>query len=105
MLPALWSSVDEEYCHWREGVLGRMVGSAGVGSGEGDGADGMRLWRGEALLSGCLFADQLAERGGTQRAVFLASRLPLREIWGRVFRIREVRCGGLDVCLGCAGCL
>lgn len=65
----------------------------------------MRLWRGEALLSGCLFADQLAERGGTQRAVFLASRLPLREIWGRVFRIREVRCGGLDVCLGCAGYL
>lgn len=41
MLPALWSGVDEEYCHRGEGVLGRMVGSAGVGSGEGDGADGM----------------------------------------------------------------
>lgn len=64
MVPAFWSSVDEEYCHRGEGVLGRMVGSAGVGSGEGDGADGVRLWGvGETLLSECLFAEQLAERG------------------------------------------
>ena len=81
MLPTLWSSVDEEYCHRGEGVLGRMVGRAGVGSGEGGGADGMQLWRGEALLSGYLFPEQLAERGWTQRAVFLPSRLPLGLPW------------------------
>lgn len=46
------------------------------GSGEGDGADGVRLWGvGETLLSECLFAEQLAERGSSRL-------LPLREIWG-----------------------
>ena len=44
-------------------------------------------------------------RGEGPKGLFSWPRLPLREIWGRVFRIREVRCGGLDVCLGCAGCL
>lgn len=46
---------------------------------------------GETLLSECLFAEQLAERG---------LGLPLREIWGRVFGIREVgRCVGDRVCV------